>query len=612
MNFFNQKKAFMGLSLSQLVGIILVILIFIPFTGLFARTFNTFFGGGKPSIENFDSLTEKVQELLLSPDRIAIETNYPYFIKDNDYVIVAFDHEWHGGGTDKTEDTTPYGPFEANLCHDEGIRRPLECLEKSCMCIYEDTAGDDFMEGGDPSPIKCVPFGNNIFFSGAEGYPDYLKDKDGVNDGYKKEFIKTKINFNKNLTELDYEFFVIYGECWNSGCKVYENNDCKDEFDEFDARNLYIEKYYDLDSHKTHILIAVQEGNINERANDAQKLIEELRKAEQMIVVSPISGMQVTGPPTISNETIKRILDDAGSPAALAYQAFYDLGVQYGIDPVYALAFFRQESTYGTASGWAGNSANCPPNSSKNIGNIKYTQSCKDNYGGTNCKGFCHYPTWKKGIEAWYSLIRNSNHYVAGGKDTIAEILPVYAPSTDNNNVPEYISAVSDSLIYYRGLEPNRELTLTTIDKNKVSCTGQCKLTQEAYLKLIEANNPAKESGRELHVYSSYRSLQQQIDIWESSNHPLSERGTYICNPYPEDTAPTRCPHLTGGAVDLRFKDKSFDSMSASDWQQLEDVMYQAGWVRYENEVWHFEYNTNRWARADTNNDGFPNQPSLV
>ena len=206
MNFFNQKKAFMGLSLSQMVGIILVILIFIPFTGLFARTFNTFFGGEKPSIENFDSLTEKVQELLLSLDRIAIETNYPYFIKKK-YVIVAFDHEWRGDGTDKTEKNSN-GPFKANLCQNEGIRRPTECLEKSCLCIYKDTYGDDFMKGGDPPPIKCVPFGNNISFSGAEGYPGYLENKHGVNDGYKKEFIETDFNFSKKKSVKVHPFIL--------------------------------------------------------------------------------------------------------------------------------------------------------------------------------------------------------------------------------------------------------------------------------------------------------------------------------------------------------------------------------------------------------------------
>ncbi len=609
----------MGLSLSQMVGIILVILIFIPFTSLFAKTFNTFFGGENPSIENFRSLTEKVQELLLNPDMVAIETNFPYFIRDNDYVIVAFDYEWYGDGTDSTEDNVPYGPFESNLCHDEGIRRPMECLDKACLCIYEDTAVNDFMEGGDPAPIECVPFGNNLFFSGAEGYPDYLEDKDGTNDGYKKEFIEDTINFT-NLTKLDYEFFVIYGECGNSGCKVYENNDCDEEFNQFDARKLYIEKYYDLDSHKTHILIAVQEGKINQRAENASKLIEALRESEQMVVQTPLSEMPITGPPTISNETIKRILESASSPAVIAYQAFYDFGVQYDIDPAFALAFFRHESNYGTSNNWVGKPSICLPNSSNNIGNIKYTQSCTNNYGATNCKGFCHYPTWEKGIEAWYSLIKNSNHYVAGGRETIAEILPVYAPSSDNNNIPEYITAVSDSVSSYRELEPNIELRLVSIDSNEVSCTGQCKLTQEAYVKLIEANNIAKQQGRELRVYSSYRTPEHQRTLFLNGdcNRQMVAGPTVdssecsMNNPIIQNLNNFNGPHTTGGAVDLRFEDTSWDDMTTADKQQLEDVMYQVGWVRYANEWWHFEYETIRWARADTNNDGFPDQSALV
>jgi hypothetical protein len=44
----------------------------------------------------------------------------------------------------------------------------------------------------------------------------------------------------------------------------------------------------------------------------------------------------VTGSPSINADFIDRVLSAYGSPAAGTGQALYDLGVEFGIDPVYA------------------------------------------------------------------------------------------------------------------------------------------------------------------------------------------------------------------------------------------------------------------------------------
>src|SRR5579859_6595526 len=56
----------------------------------------------------------------------------------------------------------------------------------------------------------------------------------------------------------------------------------------------------------------------------------------------------VAGSPTVSAAFINWVLAAYHSPAAGKGQALYDLGVKYGIDPVYALAFFWHESGFGT------------------------------------------------------------------------------------------------------------------------------------------------------------------------------------------------------------------------------------------------------------------------
>src|SRR5205807_3266610 len=59
-------------------------------------------------------------------------------------------------------------------------------------------------------------------------------------------------------------------------------------------------------------------------------------------------AFEMMGPPTISAALITRVLEASHSPAMGKGQALYDLGVKYGIDPVYALAFFWHESHFGT------------------------------------------------------------------------------------------------------------------------------------------------------------------------------------------------------------------------------------------------------------------------
>src|SRR5207248_9177374 len=56
----------------------------------------------------------------------------------------------------------------------------------------------------------------------------------------------------------------------------------------------------------------------------------------------------VVGSPTISALFIDRVLSAYHSPARGLGDVIYHQGVQYGIDPVYALAFFWHESDFGT------------------------------------------------------------------------------------------------------------------------------------------------------------------------------------------------------------------------------------------------------------------------
>ncbi len=138
----------------------------------------------------------------------------------------------------------------------------------------------------------------------------------------------------------------------------------------------------------------------------------------------------VISKPTITADFINRVLAAYNSPAVGKGQELYDLGVKYGIDPAFALAFFMHESTFGTA-GMA--------RTTLSLGNLRCIPSVPCN------NGYAQFSSWEQGFEAWYKLIRNL--YVAQwGLVTVDQIIPVYAPSSDHNNVNGYIAALKHSI----------------------------------------------------------------------------------------------------------------------------------------------------------------------
>lgn len=142
----------------------------------------------------------------------------------------------------------------------------------------------------------------------------------------------------------------------------------------------------------------------------------------------------VVGKPTISVQLIDKVLATYHSPAKEKGQALYDYGVQYNIDPAYALAFFMHESSFGTAG---------VAKVTHSLGNIRSTPGYPD------YQGYRLYPTWEAGFEDWYKLI--SQQYVnAWGLYTVDQIIPVYAPASDNNDEAAYIQSIKGAVDAWR------------------------------------------------------------------------------------------------------------------------------------------------------------------
>jgi Mannosyl-glycoprotein endo-beta-N-acetylglucosaminidase len=143
---------------------------------------------------------------------------------------------------------------------------------------------------------------------------------------------------------------------------------------------------------------------------------------------------RVTGEPSIDAAFINSVLKRYHSPASGDGETFYEQGVRYGIDPVFALAFFMEESTFGTKG---------VARMTHSLGNIRATP------GYHSYHGYRSYKSWMEGSEDWYRLI--AQLYVKRwGLTTVDQIIPIYAPSRDRNNPTGYIHNVKRAVDRWR------------------------------------------------------------------------------------------------------------------------------------------------------------------
>ena len=144
------------------------------------------------------------------------------------------------------------------------------------------------------------------------------------------------------------------------------------------------------------------------------------------------------------------------------------------------------------------------------------------------------------------------------------------------------------------------------IDTNTIGiyCSAtqsKCALSPGAIQALGKAMQIAENKGFELQITSGFRTYEQQQALKAEKGEQAAGSG---CN----------APHETGGAVDIVLRGQPYMKstgypmwdMSLGKRQELENIMCQAGFVRYgdaerkKGEFWHYEYNTTRWQRAKT------------
>lgn len=184
------------------------------------------------------------------------------------------------------------------------------------------------------------------------------------------------------------------------------------------------------------------------------------RVAEAVAAVHGLDAVSygLAGPPTISVAVIEGVLTRYGSPMAGQGQRIYDLGVAYGIDPAYCVAFFVHESAAGTRGEAV---------LTHSMGNLRARP------GEPSRDGYRLYTTWEESVTDWYRLIRDV--YIGRWSlSTVAQVIPIYAPSSDNNDVAAYIADVQSLVTYWRALSgPPPAVVPTAASRAAVASAAQ-------------------------------------------------------------------------------------------------------------------------------------------
>ncbi len=180
--------------------------------------------------------------------------------------------------------------------------------------------------------------------------------------------------------------------------------------------------------------------------------------------VSAADGLTFKFAPRISQESFAAILQQAGSPAAPEAANLYTIIASYELDPAVALAFFQHESSFCQAGA-------CANGDLHNWGMLR--RAVKADRAAGTIGGFVRYASWEDGTRDWCELILF--RYVNRGLETVEKVIPIYAPSSDNNAPSAYVNTIRRVVAAWSGrrFEPAVDLHVYTgsLDQALVSET---------------------------------------------------------------------------------------------------------------------------------------------
>jgi hypothetical protein len=246
------KRAMSDEALLTIIGLILVAII-IPFT--YQIVSRVIFGGGgeaRTATASLESLDLSIMQLIAQPAPFAANRNFPLFIQQGGFAIVSFGAEDQKGWS-----------WCDGMWGGESITRPQACLQdKSCLCVYKDTANSDFdSDVTDNPPVKCMLLPKNVVLLAPVDEQDAPNGNNprgwnwGANDDVNAPPSVKRVNdargapMQQYTGATRYENIVLYGSC---GGAVWN------------AQKTYIEKFLGSDG-TIYITIAKESPNTEQR-----------------------------------------------------------------------------------------------------------------------------------------------------------------------------------------------------------------------------------------------------------------------------------------------------------------------------------------------------------
>jgi hypothetical protein len=145
--------------------------------------------------------------------------------------------------------------------------------------------------------------------------------------------------------------------------------------------------------------------------------------------------LPVAGRPSLDATRVNGILAAYGSPLKGQGKAIVALSAQYKVDDAVALAFFVMESRAGTQGEAV---------VTRSFGNLRPMPNAPA------VDGYRQYGSWLEGATEWFQLMRTL--YLDTMKlKTVEDIVPVYAPASDNNQPPVMIAGIHQLVACWRG-----------------------------------------------------------------------------------------------------------------------------------------------------------------
>jgi hypothetical protein len=147
------------------------------------------------------------------------------------------------------------------------------------------------------------------------------------------------------------------------------------------------------------------------------------------------TSLTITGMPSLDTTRVNDILAAYHSPLQGQGKALVALSAQYKIDDAIALAFFVMESRAGTK----GEAVH-----TRSFGNLRPMP------GAPAADGYRRYDSWLEGATEWFQLIRTL--YINTLKlTTVEQIIPIYAPASDNNEPAVIVAGIHQLVSCWRG-----------------------------------------------------------------------------------------------------------------------------------------------------------------